>query len=107
MVNLIKLCDISRNPEEVFLCLKNFKLIPNEKKCPTCNNLMEVRPHANSADGFAWRCRANYKPYPKSGYKQCDTLRSIRDGTFFGKFEEFGGGSNLTLFQVSCFILGF
>ena len=43
----------------------------------------------------------------QSGYKQCDTLRSIRDGTFFGKFEEFGGGSNLTLFQISCFILGF
>ena len=37
----------------------------------------------------------------KVSYKQCDTRKSIRDGTFFGKVEGFGGGSNLALFQVN------
>ena len=100
MVNLIKLYDITRNPEELFNCLKGFKLVHENKTCPTCNNQMEVHPNKNSAEGFEWRCRAKYQPWPKSSYKQCDTRRSIRDETFFWKVEGFGGGSNLTMFQV-------
>ena len=101
MVNLIKLYDVTRNPEDLYNCLKKFKLIPQEKQCPNCNNLMEVHPNINSADGLKWSCRAKYQPSHKVSYKQCDTRKSIRDGTFFGKVEGFGGGSNLTLFQIS------
>lgn len=104
MVNLIKIYEATRTPEELFKILKNFALIPEEKNCPNCGNKMEVRPNKNSADGFEWRCRAKYQPYEKASYKQCDTRKSIRDQTFFGKTEGFGGGSNLSMFQIIGFV---
>ena len=50
MVNLIKLYDITRNPEELFNCLKGFKLVHEKKLCPTCNNQMEFHPNKNGAE---------------------------------------------------------
>jgi len=99
-MNIIRLYEISRNPEQLLKKLQEIKLIPDEKECPTCENQMKICSRSDYPEQFAWRCRAQYKPSEKAAFKTCDTMRSMRDGTFFGKVEGFGGGSNLSLFQV-------
>ena len=105
-MNLISLYEIAKNPEEFFKKLQEIKLIPIEKECPNCKNQMNICPRNDYPEKFAWRCRSKYQPSPKASYKQCDTTRSIRDSTFFGKYERFGGGSNLNMFQASFIYLG-
>lgn len=101
MVNLIKLYDISRKPDDLLQILQEYNLIPAKKSCPNCTNLMEIKPMKEKSDGFMWRCRAKYQPREKAAYVECDTKRSIRDGTFFGRVGQFGGGSNLSIGQVN------
>ena len=100
-MNLISLYEIAKNPEEFLKKLHEIKLIPIEKECPNCKNQMNICPRNDYPEKFAWRCRSKYQPSPKVSSKQCDTMTSMRDGTFFGKFEGFGGGSNLNMFQVN------
>ena len=100
-MNIISLYEIAQNPEKLFTKLQELKLIPTEKECSNCKNQMNVCPRNDYPEQCAWRCRSKYKPSPKAAFKQCDIVRSIRGGTFFGKFGGFGGGSNLSLFQAS------
>ena len=61
---------------------------------------MKICPYDKCPEKYVWRCRNRYQPRPKAAFIQCDTMRSIRDRTFFGKTENFGGGSNSSMFQV-------
>ena len=99
-MNLIKIYEFTKSPENTIEFLRNFKLIPTEKSCENCNETMKICPYDKYPEKYVWRCRNKYQPRPKAAYVQCDTMRSIRDGTFFGKTENFGGGSNLSMFQV-------
>ena len=100
MVNLIAIYNVTRNPKELLDKLQQLDLIPTEKICPNCSNEMAICPDDSRPEKCVWRCRSKYQPYAKSSYKHCDTRKSVRDGTVFGKVEGFEGGSKWTMFQV-------
>ena len=83
MVNIIKLFT-STNKKDLINNLQKSNLIPTPEnyKCPNCENFLNLCEYPTAPDGYVWRCRAMVSKN-KEKAKKCETMISIRTGTFF------------------------
>ena len=82
-MNLIQIYEYTKSHEKTIEFLQKIKLIPTDKTCNNCNANKKIYPYDKYPEKYVWRCRNRYQPRPKAAFIQCDTMRSIRDRTFF------------------------
>ena len=63
----------STNPEDQINFLKSKGLLRTQQDCPSCGLSMDWKRRPTCGDKFTWRC------------SNCNSVKSIRNGSFFSK----------------------